>query len=380
MAGFTRQRTTEDVAELARERMADCFRRFDRVVVWFSGGKDSTVVLDLAYEVARSMGRLPLEAVHWDEEAIHPETVEYVQRVSERDGISLRWFCYPVKHRNACSREEPWWYPWAPEDEAKWCRPLPAKAITALPRTPSERLPIPQLNGHVLGDRACSTIILTGIRAQESLRRLRIVMMKEHDNWLSQDPHAPHVMIAKPIYDWTTEDVWTAPRLFGWDYNRAYDVMTLAGVSRHGQRVCPPYGEEPLQGLWRYAECWPHLWEKMIARVPGAATAGRYSRSPLYGFGDRRKEPPVGMTWQQAVQASIMKWPEDQRPLVAARIRQEITAHEGRTGGAPIKGHVSGAEELSWSFLLMLAERGDFKGRRTMAFKQTEEEGTTRYE
>ena len=47
---------------------------------------------------------------------------------------------------------------------------------------------------------------------------------------------------------------------------------------------------------------------------------------------------------------------------------------------AEIAGYAPGADELTWSFLLMLAERGDFKGRRKIAFKNSEEEGNTRYE
>jgi predicted phosphoadenosine phosphosulfate sulfurtransferase len=136
--------------------------------------------------------------------------------------------------------------------------------------------------------------------------------------------------------------------------------------------VCPPYGEEPLRGLWQYAQCWPHLWEKMIARVPGAATAGRYSQSPIYGFGDRRKSPPEGMTWQDAIKWEISKWPENQRAIVAARVREELNMHNYRTGGAPLKDYVSGSQELSWSYLLMIATRGDFKKRRTIMGKVRE--------
>ena len=365
-----RRYTSVDVATLARERIADCFNRFDRVVVSFSGGKDSTVVLEFALEVATHLNRLPLEVDHWDEEAIQPETVDYVRRSSTRPGIQLRWFCYPVKHRNACSKTSPYWYPWAPEDKHLWCRDMPPEAVTRLPLEPGCRLSFQELDRFRLAGTRAATAALTGLRAQESLRRFQTVSRREHDNWICPLAGAPSVMLAKPIYDMTTEDVWTAPRLLGWDYNRAYDVMTLAGIARHSQRVCPPYGEEPLRGLWQYAQCWPELWDKMVSRVPGAGAAGRYARSPLYGYGDRRRDPPNGLTWEEAVSAAVMAWPESQRGAVVARLQSEISDHNFRTNNAPIQGWAPGIEVLTWSFLLMLATRGDFKGRRKIKSMQ----------
>jgi predicted phosphoadenosine phosphosulfate sulfurtransferase len=179
------------------------------------------------------------------------------------------------------------------------------------------------------------------------------------DNWISVDSHASHVYLLKPVYDWTTDDVWTAPNQFGWDYNRAYDVLERAGVTRHDQRVCPPYGEEPLRGLWQYAQCWPQLWEKMLARVPGAATAGRYCQSPLYGFED--VECPAGMTWEQAIRKELAKFPDDIRAKVAQRLQEDIRKHNRRTANAPIREDGDG---LSWKYLYTIALRGDLKRRR----------------
>jgi len=371
---YKKQSVQTDVLTLARERVRTLYDRFDRVAVSFSGGKDSTVALHVTLDEARLRGRLPLEVVFWDEEAIQPETIEYVARVRALADVALRWLCVPVKHRNACSRKHPYWHPWAPEDRAKWCRPLPPGATTEL--AGFDRQAIPVCNALVFPPSGGQVALVMGIRAAESLRRYRSVAKRVTDNWLAQDTHAKHVVLAKPVYDWTTEDVWTAPRALGWDYNRAYDVMTAAGISRHAQRVCPPYGEEPLRGLWQYAQCWPELWEKMVQRVPGAATAGRYCQSPVYAHGERAESPPEGMTWQQAIAAALQKWPAQQRGAIAARIKQEMGAHVTRNGkGVPIPDAADVG--LSWQFLYMVAVRGDLKVRKSV---QVAGDGGTRFE
>jgi predicted phosphoadenosine phosphosulfate sulfurtransferase len=351
-----------DVLTLGRERTAHTFDRFDQVSVLFSGGKDSTVCLMLAIEEARRRGRLPLDVVFYDEEAQCPETIEYMDRVRQWPGISLRWFCLPVKHRNACSRRSPYWYPWAPEDREKWCRPLPATAITDFPGF--KRIPIPDITPTIYPASLGMVGVIIGLRAQESLRRFRVVTKKRHENYISvADPKNCHVYLVKPVYDWTTEDVWTAPKKLGWDYNRAYDVMTNAGMPRHVQRVCPPYGEEPLQNLWMYSVCWPDLWDKMSQRVPGAATAARYCRSPLFGHGAIASRPE-GQTWQKLIGLALEKWSPAIASQIAERLQDFIDIHNKDTGCAPIEDEVNATSGVGWKLLYQIALRGDLKNRK----------------
>jgi predicted phosphoadenosine phosphosulfate sulfurtransferase len=295
--------TGTDVLVAARERVADCFDRFDHVCVSFSGGKDSTAVLNLALDEARRRGRVPLDVVFWDEECIPPETVEYCERVAALPDVSFRWFCLPIQHRNACSKRSPYWYPWHPDDRDKWVRELPPRAITYLPGfVPNEGIP-PQI-GAKLPPSLGRVVMLLGIRAQESITRRRAITQgKSGDRaYYVVPPEFPWVTKAYPIYDWTWGDVWHAPYRLGWDYNRTYDVHRAAGISTGQSRVAPPFGEQPFRKLWVWKVCWPHLWDRMVARVPGAATGLRYANSELYlgksSTGDGRL---TGESWREWV-------------------------------------------------------------------------------
>jgi predicted phosphoadenosine phosphosulfate sulfurtransferase len=363
----------KNVYDLALERTAYVMDVFDEPIVAFSGGKDSTAVLNIALEVAHSSPRyrrhLPLRIVHWDEEAIPYETEEYVRRIAQRDDVALDWFCLPVQHRNACSRTHPYWWPWAPEDRAKWCRPLPPEAITHLdgfPLNPPKARPsAPAMNGLLAPGRA-STVMLMGIRAQESITRTRAVSRKAVDNYIvpyKDGPSNGNLSKAYTIYDWRTEDVWTAPAFQGWDYNRAYDRMEMAGVSATQQRCSPAFGEEPLQKIHTYATCFPDVWERMSERVPGIGAAYRYALTELYCYRDR-PEKPTGMTWPDFLAHYVAKFTPEAQAKVSDRLRLIIRRHYRKTTDPIVVKAKHPETGVSWDYLLMIAMRGDFKNRK----------------
>jgi len=309
---------SESCYDLAVKRVALTYDRFDRVVVSFSGGKDSTACMNLCLEEARRRNRLPLEVVFFDEECIPPETVEYMERIKANPEIRLYWFCLPLKLGNACSRKHPEWYAWGEEDRDKWVRSLPKHAITSYP-TFVRGMGIPDFCPTMFGPESGKVAWVLGIRTQESMTRYQSIGTKigfecftipmtiagEYGPKIGKKKRGgtiptPWQSKVYPIYDWMTEDVWRAPALFDWDYNHVYDTMRACGLPPLVARCSPTFGEQTNRRLWSYKVCWPDLWAKMVDRVPGAATAARYANTELYGIAVKEDDIPEGVTWRQA--------------------------------------------------------------------------------
>lgn len=355
-----------NVLEEAKKRIRSCFVRFDKVVVSFSGGKDSTIVLNLALEIAKELKRLPLDVVYIDEEAITSQTVEYAERISDNKDLNFYWFCLPVKHRNACSNNEPWWYPWEPSKKDIWCRELPKKAITSHHRfVPGQTMP--EFCNEIFQDFNGNVCFLTGIRAQESLRRRSIVLRKKSDNYIAHQYGNVH--LAHPIYDWHSNDVWHSISLFNWDYNKYYDALDkLPGYHNRflKQRVSNAFGEEPLRGIGEYQLIDPELWEKMQDRVRGARTALRYSNVGLY---TGKVLPPAYKSWHSYFNVIMSGYDDPYKSVVQKAVNDCVGIHYRDTNDEVPDDTPHPASGCSWKFLCDVAIRGDFKRRKSELMK-----------
>jgi predicted phosphoadenosine phosphosulfate sulfurtransferase len=359
-----------NVYEASKERIRQLYMQFDTVVVAFSGGKDSTAALNVTIEVAREMGKLPVKTVFFDEECINFETIEFAERTMQRPEVEMYWYCVNIKHRNACSNLEPFWWSWDPTKKDLWVRPMPAHAITKIKGfngiEQDEKTGIPYAFKCLFQDKELGkVVIVTGIRSSESLRRYRIMATRENDNYITAPGGGKlkNLTNAHPIYDWSAEDVWIAVSKFGWDYNVSYDMFNKTTMNNRlsAQRICAPFGEEPIRGLWIYKECFPAYWAKLCTRVKGVGAAVRYANTPIYSVG--MKKPPEGLTWYQYTELALENYNDAEYKIVKKNIDDLIDMHYKKSTLDITEDTPDVISGVSWKFLCKIAIKGDFKQR-----------------
>lgn len=182
-------------------------------------------------------------------------------------------------------------------------------------------------------------------------------------NWNGENVLVPHVQKAHPIYDWNATDVWRYVLENGIDYNTTYDIYNKTHFYNRllAQRVCQPFGEEPLRNLHIWAECFPEMWHKVLGRVQGVGTAWRYANTELYGVGPSGK--PDGMTWKEYLPIIYDTYPEEWRARVQKNVETLVKRHDDKTDYPIPDDEPHPLTGLSWQLLCKIAIKGDFKNR-----------------
>ena len=304
-----------DVFASARERIKNVYQNYDKVIVSYSGGKDSTCVLELAIEVARELGKLPVDVMHFDEEILLPETVEMIMRTRERPEVNLTWVCGQVGYWDASSNEQPHWTTWDPAKRDVWVRQPPEFAVwMGQMKYPAPGDAIARLWGPEHGRVA----EILGLRGYES--RPRMYGIISSGGYIAKGP-APHIDKVRPIYDWRDKDVWLAIHRFGWDYNKAYDRMYRLGRSPKQLRIAVPTSIEAINMWddWQLLE--PKFWGRVRRRFPNIHSLAMFNKDlhrPV------RKE---GETWQQAVYRYLDANLVEDRKKVEGDLNKVLRAH-----------------------------------------------------
>ncbi|MCL2017297.1 MAG: DUF3440 domain-containing protein [Alphaproteobacteria bacterium] len=302
----------KNVYDAAIERIKYCFDTFDNVLVAFSGGKDSGVMLNICYEYAKSAGLLNKMAMyHIDYEAQYEKTTEYVRETFDAMvGIRLYWLCLSMSAQCAVNMRNPGvWYPWDRREKDIWVREIPDHpAVLHQDNVPFKFIErtsdyeVLEMFGRWFASEYGSTAVLIGNRASESLNRFRSIVSNKKVNefdgkpWIFQlDDKVTYK--AYPIYDWSTQDVWVANAKFGYAYNKLYDIMYQSGVSVENMRVASPFNDCAVTSLKLYKVLEPNTWARLVGRVSGVNFAGIYGGTTAVGW--RKIMLPKGYTWKQ---------------------------------------------------------------------------------
>ena len=93
--------------------------------VSFSGGKDSSVLLQLVLKVAKEKDKLPVTVLHIDFEAWYSATVKHLTEMMIQPEVNAYWVCLPMNLRNSVSVFDSQWQCWDPTKKEKWVREMP---------------------------------------------------------------------------------------------------------------------------------------------------------------------------------------------------------------------------------------------------------------
>lgn len=308
----------KNVYDAAKERINTTFDNFKKVIVSFSGGKDSTVMLHMVMEEAIRRDR-KVAVMFIDLEGQYDYTINHISECFEmyKKYIEPYWICLPIHLRNAVSVYETHWLSWDKDKREAWIKQPPKIAIIDENYFPFfhkgmefEEFDVLFAEWYAKGE---DTAVFVGIRADESLNRFRTIANKNKSmynniQWTTQI--TKHTFNIYPIYDWKTKDDWIYVAKFpDKPYNRLYDIMHQAGLTISQMRICQPYGDDQRKGLWLFHLIEPGTWARIVARVNGANSGALYINDSGNITGYRKISKPEGHTYKSFAKLLLNSMP-----------------------------------------------------------------------
>ena len=266
--------TGRDVFTDGLERMTSLYEEGHRVVISFSAGKDSGIIMELAVLAAEATGNLPVEVVMRDEEVMFPGTYEYAERTAARPEIDFHWVYANQPVLNVFDRANPYFWVFDPALEPEqWVRQPPEYAYQ-IPDLNIEQMintrKFPPPEGKRL-------FVVLGLRVSESMSRR--AGLHASGGYRTMCSTSGGYYKARPIYDWEDTDVWRFIHEFKTDYNHAYDSMLRLGVSKREMRIAPPtMSHQAIKQLGMARRAWPRWFNRVCDRLEGIRAAAQFGK------------------------------------------------------------------------------------------------------
>lgn len=339
----------ENVLEKARQRVKTAFDDFPRIVVNFSGGKDSLVILNLALEQAEQRDR-QIALAFLDQEAEWDATIVEIKRWMQHPRIIPYWCRVPFIMENSTSTlSESGHYliTYDPEKKDEWIHPYDSLAFHTFPQYINDRFDkmkagvsdsgIEVCNGKrypgfylalsALTEVACDkqkSAIFNGMRANEALGRVMMCTRKDYKNingthgGINQYSNQL-VMNFSPIYDWKGSDVWKYIYDCKLPYNTLYDKLYQFGQHHRQMRVSSVCHEMALGSISILSEIEPDCWSRVQKRLVGTNS---FKQAQL-SYQCPHQFPSVFKSWKDYRDYLFEALtPEDKKPALA-----KILAH-----------------------------------------------------
>ncbi|KUM79255.1 DNA phosphorothioation system sulfurtransferase DndC [Streptomyces curacoi] len=252
-------RSLDEVTEQLTDEIRELYTA-DQVpwVIGYSGGKDSTAVLQLVWLALASLPpqqrTKTVHVISTDTLVENPVVAAWVSTSLKTMADAARAQELPIEpHRLTPQIKDSFWvnligrgYP-APRPKFRWC---------------TERLKIKPSNSFIRSVVAAhgEAIMVLGIRKAESQARARA--MEKHEkrrvrDRLSPNANLPNSLVYSPVEDWTNDDVWEFLMQVQnpWGYNN-HDLLTMyQGASGDGECPLVVDSTTPSCGSSRFG-CW----------------------------------------------------------------------------------------------------------------------------
>lgn len=307
-----------DVHTAALNRMRWLFEEFDGDVhVAVSGGKDSTVVLELAAIVQKEYDSSRPLHLHWlDQEAEWQGTRDYMRHLKDtRPDLNIDWYQCSFRLSNNTSYEQEWGQMWdASLSDSDYVRPKEVDSIHDNPFRDREGNRIDNFHPMLEAiNKRNGGAQLSGMRTEEAPSRRVGLTGAASYKWVTWCRAEPSYVVFHPIYDWTWRDVWKAIHDHGWAYNSIYDSMFRLGVPIPRMRVSSLTHTEAMRSLSYVQEIEPETWVALTRRFRGINAYSHSGRAILDEYLDQR--PYMFDTWAEYVEYLIEHLvPAEHRP------------------------------------------------------------------
>lgn len=287
----------KNVYDAALDRIRWVFDNFPNVIAGVSGGKDSTVILHLALQVAREKGRLPLSIMFIDQEAEWDATIDIMREWMNNPDVTPLWYQIPIKMFNASSMFDSWLWGWDRENKDGWLR---EKEPISIKENTYGTVMFKELFKAIIAKEypATPTAYLSGVRAEENPSRYMGVtegLVYGDVTWGSTLDKKKNHYTFYPIYDWSYTDVWKAIFDNKWSYNKLYEKQFMYGIPLNQMRVSNLHHVTAVKSLFFLQEFEPDLYNRMTSRLSGIDMAGKMNKDDFF----INNLPSMFTSWQE---------------------------------------------------------------------------------
>ncbi len=384
----------KNVLDATMERLEIIFSEFENVYFCVSGGKDSSVMVQLANMGDEKLNK-KFDVLYIDFEAQYRKTIEHIYDLKTLSQIrDFYHIALPMALRNAVSVLQPKWICWEEKSKDIWVRDLPEDSINIHNCHFEWFREGEEFEEFILQfadwyQKKYNTKVACGIgiRTDESINRFRTIAFQERKTTYKDYRWTTKVKIQEkhidvynfyPIYDWRVEDIWGAVSRLDLKFNEIYELMYKNGLSIYEQRLCQPYGDDQRNGLDQFRALEYDTWSKVVNRVNGVNFGNIYCKTTA--LGNIKSSKPDFMTWQEYtvfLLESIGIYNKDLMLHYHNKIKKFMIWHKNKFG-IDIKDIPETAETklenqkkaISWRRIARAIEKNDFYLKR-LSFGQT---------